>query len=773
MANMSPLTVAVLGLLQERPRHPYDIAFTLQRRRIDQQGRPSMGTLYHVMEYLQRLGCVEPAETTRDSRSPARVVYAITDEGRRQLAGRARELIAEPAHEWGSFEAGLSLLPQLRRNEAVALLRRRAAALREQIELCDYTLERLRSDGDGRLALIEWEMVQDARRAQAAWTQRLADDVEAGRLAWSAREPEDPQPPWRPPGTGAPAPAPPPSPLPAGGPTSDGAGGSPVVARSQANPWAVLVVLCLGFFMVLLDITIVNIAIPNLVDGLRASLDQVLWVLNAYTLTYAMLLITASRLGDRLGQRTLFALGLAVFTVASALCGLAQDPNQLIAARVLQAIGGALLTPQTLAILTSIFPPERRGAAFGVWGGIAGLAAIAGPVLGGLVVTYLDWRWVFYVNVPIGVVAFFAALLIVPNLRPRRAAGIEPVGVLLSSGALFLLTFGLIEGQRYDWGTIATVSGVPVTIPAILAAGAVLLGAFFAWDHFRASPLVPIAVFRDRNFSIMNWVGAAVSLAMVGLFLPLTIYLQSALGLSALNAGLALLPMWLVSMPVAPLAGRLADRIGGKYVLMAGLGLLAAGVAWMGWQADLDSTWLTFLPGLVVAGVGVGCNFAPLATVALRDVRPQLMGAASGVLNTTRQLGSAAGGAVVGAVLQNRLAVSLHDEAVRYSAGLPPQVPPAGRQRFVEAFSAAGSRGLEVGASTGSAAGHLGGLPPQVASRIAELSHQVFAHAFLDAMRPALLVPVAVLAVGALSCLAVRDRPRARTVPETRSRAAA
>jgi EmrB/QacA subfamily drug resistance transporter len=537
------------------------------------------------------------------------------------------------------------------------------------------------------------------------------------------------------------------------------------VTTSTRNPWAVLVVLCMGFFMVLLDITIVNIAIPSMVDGLHAGLDQVLWVLNAYTLTYAMLLITASRLGDRFGQRTLFALGLAVFTVASALCGLAQDPNQLIAARVLQAVGGALLTPQTLAILTSIFPPERRGAAFGVWGGIAGLATIAGPVLGGLVVTYLDWRWIFYINLPIGALAFALTLLVVPDLRPGRAAGIEPVGVLLSSGALFLLTFGLIEGQRYDWGTVTTVAGVPVTIADTLVAGAVLLAAFFAWDHFRASPLVPIAVFRDRNFSIMNWVGATVSFAMVGLFLPLTIYLQSALGFSALKAGLTLLPMSMVSMPVAPFAGRLADRIGGKYVLLAGLTLFAAGMGWVDWRAGLDSNWLTFLPALIVAGVGVGCTFAPLVTVALRNVRPQLAGAASGVFNTTRQLGGAVGSAVVGAVLQNRLAVALHDQAVHYAAQLPPQVPAAARQRFVDAFSSAGRTGLEVGASSSSAAGHLSGLPPQVAAQIADLSHQVFAHAFLDAMRPALLVPVLVLGIGAVSCLAVKGRARAQEAP--------
>jgi EmrB/QacA subfamily drug resistance transporter len=528
--------------------------------------------------------------------------------------------------------------------------------------------------------------------------------------------------------------------------------------QSRTNPWAVLTVLCMGFFMVLLDITIVNIAIPSMIDSLRAGLDQVLWVLNAYTLTYAVLLITAGRLGDRFGQRTLFAIGLALFTAASALCGLAQDPNQLIAARVLQAVGGALLTPQTLAILTSIFPAERRGAAFGVWGGIAGLATIAGPVIGGLVVTYLNWRWIFYVNVPIGTVALVATLLVIPDLRPGRAAGLEPVGVLLSSAGLFAITFGLIEGQRYDWGTVTTVAGVPVTIAAILVVGVLLMIAFFVWDSFRTSPLVPLSLFRQRNYSLMNWVGATVSFGMIGLFLPLTIYLQSALGYTALRAGLTLLPMSLVSMPVAPIAGRLADRIGGKYVLLVGLSCFAAGMGWVDWRAGIDSTWTTFLPGLIVAGVGIGCTFAPLATVALRNVRPQMAGAASGVLNTTRQVGGAIGSAVVGAVLQNRLAVSLHDQAVHYSAQLPPQLPPAARQRFVDGFAGGGHGGLEVGASSGSAAGHLAGLPPQVAEQIGRLAHDVFAYGFIDAMRPTLLVPVAVLAVGALSCLAVKRR---------------
>src|SRR5438270_2720177 len=191
---------------------------------------------------------------------------------------------------------------------------------------------------------------------------------------------------------------------------------TPSGAKPEPNPWIVLLVLCMGFFMILLDTTIVNIAIPSIIDALKASLDQILWVLNGYILVYAILLITAGRLGDIYGQRTLFAAGLALFTLASAFCGLAQDTDQLILARIIQGVGGALLTPQTLAMITTIFPPQRRGAAFGVWGAVAGVAAIAGPTLGGLIVTNWNWRWIFYVNLPIGVLALVATFLIVPDL---------------------------------------------------------------------------------------------------------------------------------------------------------------------------------------------------------------------------------------------------------------------------------------------------------------------------------------------------------------------
>src|SRR5256714_15202290 len=359
--------------------------------------------------------------------------------------------------------------------------------------------------------------------------------------------------------------------------------------RTDTNPWVVLLVLCMGFFMILLDTTIVNIAIPSIIDALRASLDQILWVLNAYILVYAVLLITAGRLGDIYGQRTLFAAGLALFTLASAFCGLAQDTNQLILARVIQGIGGALLTPQTRAMLTGPSPPQRRGAAFGIWGAVAGVAAVAGPTLGGFIVTTWGWRWIFYVNLPIGIAALAATFLIIPDIRAGRRHRLDLLGVLLASAGLFGIVFGLIEGQRYDWGAIWG----PVTIGEIIAAGVFVLVGFVVWERFQAEPLIPLPLFAIRNFSLMSWVTAVMSFGMLGLFFPITIYLQSALGLSALQAGLTVAPQALVAMVVAPWSGRLADKVGGKYILMAGLVLFAAGMSLVDWRAAPDSTWLT------------------------------------------------------------------------------------------------------------------------------------------------------------------------------------
>ena len=309
----------------------------------------------------------------------------------------------------------------------------------------------------------------------------------------------------------------------------------------RKNPWLVLMVFSVGLFMTLLDLTIVNIAIPSIVDDLRAPLDGILWMLNAYSLVYAVLLITSARLGDLFGPRTLFVVGVGTFTVASALSGLAQDPTQLILARAAQGLGAALIAPQGLPMITSLFAPEKRSGVFAIFGILAGLAVVLGPTLGGLIVSHLGWRWIFYVNIPIGVALIAAAWALVPDLRLGRSHRLDLVGVALASAGLLLVVYGLIEGQRFDWGTVTGF----ITIPEIIVAGIVLLVAFMAYERRMQDqePLLPFAVFRDRNFTLMVFVLMAMGFAMLGVFLPLTIYFQSVLGYDALTAGLTIAPM--------------------------------------------------------------------------------------------------------------------------------------------------------------------------------------------------------------------------------------
>jgi len=524
------------------------------------------------------------------------------------------------------------------------------------------------------------------------------------------------------------------------------------MARARTNPWLVLVVLTSGFFMILLDTTIVNVAIPAMSAGLNTTLDQILWVLNAYILVYAVLLITAGRLGDLYGQRNLFAIGLFVFTAASALCGISQNANELIAARILQGVGGAILTPQTLSIITTLFPPERRGAAFGVWGGVAGLATITGPTVGGAIITYIDWRWIFYINVPIGIAALVATFAIIPDIRPGRHHGWDIVGVVMATAGLFAVVFGLIEGQRYNWGEIASYG---ITVPEVIIGGVVIIVLFLFWERFQKEPLLPLSLFRERNFAVANWIAAAISFGMLSLFLPVTIYLQSVRGFSALTAGLTFAPMSLTSMFVAPFAGRFADKVGGKYILLTGISLFTIGFGLVTYVAGPDSTWITFLVPAIIAGAGMGMTFAPMTTVAMRNISPRMAGAASGILNTTRQLGAAIGSAVVGAILQNQLATTLHDQAVSHAAALPA----AFRDQFVAAFSSVSSNGFQIG--TGQTGAKLPqNIPPAIQHQLSALAHDVFVSAYIDAMKATLIVPVAFLAVTALTTLLIKRRQR-------------
>ncbi len=523
----------------------------------------------------------------------------------------------------------------------------------------------------------------------------------------------------------------------------------------RSNPFAALTVLSLGLFMTLLDVTIVNVAIPQLLDSLGASIDEALWVLNAYVLVLGVLLITAGRLGDIFGPRNVYLAGTALFTLSSAACGLSNTPGLLIAARAVQGAGAALLTPQPLAIVLPLFPPERRGTAFAINGVVAGVAAVLGPTLGGLIVTNWNWRGIFFVNLPVGILSIALTLLIVPDLRPGRRHRLDISGVLVATASLTLIMFGLIEGQRYDWGQVWGF----ITIPLMLAVGVALFVVFIVMQRRRQTggrePLVPFALFKDRNYSLMLGVGAAMQLGLSGLFLPFTIYLQSVLGLTALQAGLVYVPSSIISMFMTPILGRLTDRIGGKYILMSGLALFGFGTALQAIVAEPDSSRWVFLPGVIISGFGLAGIFVPMITVAMGEVPPMLAGAASGLINTTRQIGGALGGALVGAILQNRLAASLHDEAVARADALPAQA----RGGFIQGFSNAGSSGLEVGAGqTGSSFKPPPGTPTDVVRLIARVAHNVFDYAFVSAMRWSMIVPAFVLFAAAAACGLIRKR---------------
>jgi EmrB/QacA subfamily drug resistance transporter len=440
-------------------------------------------------------------------------------------------------------------------------------------------------------------------------------------------------------------------------------------ARRRAGDWAILLTLSLGFFMTLLDLTIINIAIPDMRRDLHASLAEIGWVINAYVIVLAVLMITAGRLGDLRGRRNLFITGIAVFTLASAASGLSQTGTELIAARVVQGFGAALAMPQTMAIIIAIFPRERRGAALGVWGGVAALATIAGPTVGGVLVTWMGWRWIFFVNVPLGIVAIIAATAIIPDVRSGKRLPLDLPGVLIASAGLVAITYGLVEGQSSAWGTVWSF----VSIPLIVVAGMALLVIFVLVQALRQErrPLLPFTLFQDRNYALMAGVSVIISVGLVGMALPLTLYLQTVLGFSAIKAGLTMAPASLASGFSAPFVGKLADQ-GGKYLLIIGFTLYATGLISICLVAGPSSRWYDLVPGYVITGLGVGFTMSPMQTIATRNVDPALAGAASGVLNTARQLGSALGSAVVLAVLQNRLAAHVpYVTAMRSALAVP------------------------------------------------------------------------------------------------------
>lgn len=441
--------------------------------------------------------------------------------------------------------------------------------------------------------------------------------------------------------------------------TTNTAPGTMAPDQPERNPWLILFVLCGAVFMLLLDTTIVNVAQQKIKVALSADLSEIQWILDSYIMAYAVLILSFGRLGDVFGRKKLFMIGMGIFTVASGLCAASTLISQavgippasaLIGARILQGVGGAMMMPQTLALITVAFPANKRGTAMGVWGSVVALGAVLGPLIGGALVTNYAWEWVFIINIPIGIVAILGTLAIVPeSIDPLATGRVDWGGLILSASGIFALVYAAIEGNRLGWTS--------PTILALLAASVVLLSAFVWWESRAADPMMRLELFKIRNFSVANVIGLATSFGMLGVFFPMTVFLQGAMGLSPFEAGLAMLPNGLVLMFAAPLAGRLTDRFGARWILVGGLSLMSLGILLMIRQISPTTNQWSFVFPLMVTGVGMGMTFAPMTAAAMQFVPPRIAGSASGILNTTRNLGQVLGIALLGTILQARLGV--------------------------------------------------------------------------------------------------------------------
>ena len=406
----------------------------------------------------------------------------------------------------------------------------------------------------------------------------------------------------------------------------------------------------LGFFMILVDSTIVSVAIPAISEGLGATYNEVIWVNSAYLLAYAVPLLITGRLGDRFGPRTIYLIGLTLFTVSSLACGLAGSAAALIAARAFQGLGGAMVTPQTMSVMIRTFSPKERGGAMGVWGATAGLATVTGPLLGGVLVDASGWPWIFFVNVPVGVLGLALAWVFVPKLEQTNRH-FDWLGVGLSSVSMFCLVFGIQEAQNFAWDW---------RVWSLLAAGVATMVVFFLWQSRQGGhALVPLALFNDRNFSLAGATISTVGFAISTYIIPWMIYVQTVQGFSPTQAALLVLPSGLVSGFLSPLIGRLTNTHDPKPFAIAGLSLAAASMAGSALitTPDVDPRWMYAIS--VVYGVANSMMWGPLSMIATRNLDPRLAGAGSSVYNTTRQIGAVIGSAAVAAMMSSQLSRQL------------------------------------------------------------------------------------------------------------------
>jgi EmrB/QacA subfamily drug resistance transporter len=495
-----------------------------------------------------------------------------------------------------------------------------------------------------------------------------------------------------------------------------------------ASKWWTLLAVCLAIFMLLLDITVVNVALPDIRRELGSSFTDLQWVVDAYALALASLMLAVGSLGDLLGRRLIFVIGLLVFITASLLCGLSTTPTMLNLARALQGVGGAMMFATSLALIAQEFAPNERGTAFGLWGATTGFAVAVGPLVGGALTEGIGWEWIFFVNVPIGLATAAMTVARVPQSERDPTSRIDWAGLVTFSGALFCLVLGLIRGNDEGWGS--------ALILGLFAASVVLLAVFVVLELRIPQPMLDLGLFRKPAFCGASIVAFALHASMFSMFLYLTLYLQNILDYSPWEAGLRFLPVSLLSFLAAPAAGKLVERLPIRAFLGAGLILVGCALLLMG-GIDPSDDWTTLLAGFIVAGVGIGFTNPPLATAAVGVVEPRRSGTASGINSTFRQVGTATGIAALGALFQARVSDKLGESL----SGLP--VPPGARDRLAEAVSSGGTHAVA------------GAAPPDARAALLGAARR----AFIDGLNEILIVAAVVAFVGGiLAFVLVRRR---------------
>jgi EmrB/QacA subfamily drug resistance transporter len=415
----------------------------------------------------------------------------------------------------------------------------------------------------------------------------------------------------------------------------------------DARKWWTLAAVAFGLFMIMLDNTVVNVALPSIAADLQIGLSELEWIVTGYALTFASLMLMGGKLADLLGRRLIFIVGLAIFTLSSLVCGMAGSGELLIGARVVQGAGAALMNPATLSIIAATFPPRQRGMAIGIWAGVSAMALAIGPLVGGLLTEHISWSWIFFVNVPIGVIAIAASLLLIPESKDESAEQrLDLPGLLTSGIGLFALTYGLIEANTYGW-----------TSGRILGAFAVAVGmlvAFVLLETRQRLPMLDLSLFRNGTFAGANLAVLLVALAMFGVFFFVSLYMQGVLGYSAVETGAAFLPLTILIMLTAPIAGKASDRFGSRWLMTVGMMLIAVQLFYFSRLGVEESYW-NILPAMILGGFGMAMVMTPSAAAAVRALPVDKAGVGSAVLNACRQVGGSMGIAVIGAIMAHEI----------------------------------------------------------------------------------------------------------------------